>query len=271
MSSDRARIGLLGEFFLEVSGHVISVPRKQLSVLAVLSVCVGQTVDAGELVYRVWGETAPDSARTTLRGYVRRLRDALQPGTPRECRQEVIETVLGGYRLADGWADIDVHEVRRLCRAAQAQTDPIEQLALLQRALGLWRGVPFGGLGGGAWLTQIAVGLEEELLQLAEQHCVLSIAHGVPDVAAIEAHRHLMRHPLRESLWYCLLLGLHRAGRTAEALSRYHQLRGLLAGELGVAPCRRLRELYQDLLADDEPHTPPAVTPVLSPAVHARA
>jgi DNA-binding SARP family transcriptional activator len=246
------RIGVLGEFFLEVAGRSVTVPRKQLSVLAVLAVCVGQTVDADELVYRIWGEAAPDSARTTLRGYVRRLRDALGGS-----RQEVIETVFGGYRLVDGWADIDVHEVRRLCRRAQDLSDPLEQLSVLQCALGLWRGGPLTGLGGGTWLARIAVGLEEELLQLAEQHCMLSIAHDVPNVAAIEAQRHLVRHPLRESLWYCLLLGLHRAGRTAEALSRYHELRGLLAGELGVEPCRRVRELYQSMLAEDEPRARP--------------
>jgi DNA-binding SARP family transcriptional activator len=242
------RIGVLGEFFLEVAGRSVTVPRRQLSVLAVLALCVGETVDADELVYRIWGEAAPDSARTTLRGYVRRLRDAVGG-----CRQDVIETVLGGYRLVDGWAEIDLHQVRGLSRRARRCADPIEKIAVLQRALGLWRGVPLTGLGGGAWLGQIAVGLEEELLQLAEQHCVLSIAHGVPDVAAIEAQRHLVRHPLRESLWHCMLLGLHRAGRTAEALTRYHQLRGLLAGELGVEPCRRLRELYQSMLAEDDP------------------
>ncbi len=58
----------------------------------------------------------------------------------------------------------------------------------------------------------------------------------------------MKQHPLRERLWTLLLLALYRAGRPAEALTRYQEARRHLVTELGVDPGAELRELYDQIL-----------------------
>jgi predicted ATPase len=59
------------------------------------------------------------------------------------------------------------------------------------------------------------------------------------------------QHPLRERLWALRMLALYRSGRQAEALGAYQQLRTILVEELGIEPGAELRQLYQQILAQD--------------------
>jgi predicted ATPase len=73
------------------------------------------------------------------------------------------------------------------------------------------------------------------------------------------------QHPLREHLWELLILALYRAGRQAEALRAYTEVRDRLVGELGIDPGPALRELQARILAQD-PSLAPASTPASVPA-----
>ena len=55
-------------------------------------------------------------------------------------------------------------------------------------------------------------------------------------------------YPLRERGWLLLIQGLHRAGRTPEALERYRRVRDLLDEELGLEPGPALRDLHVSIL-----------------------
>ena len=59
------------------------------------------------------------------------------------------------------------------------------------------------------------------------------------------------QHPLRERLWELLMLALYRAGRQAEALRGYTEIRDRLVSELGLDPGSALRELETRILVQD--------------------
>ncbi len=54
------------------------------------------------------------------------------------------------------------------------------------------------------------------------------------------------------------MLALYRAGRQAEALRAYRDLREILTGELGIEPSPALRELEGRILRQDAALAPPA-------------
>lgn len=60
-------------------------------------------------------------------------------------------------------------------------------------------------------------------------------------------------HPLRERLWAQRMIALYRAGRQAEALHAYQELRATLRDGLGLEPSNALRHLEGAILRQ-EPH-----------------
>ncbi|WP_343449458.1 AfsR/SARP family transcriptional regulator [Micromonospora oryzae] len=243
-------IALLGDLQVRAAEGSVSIPGiKQRLLLAALALRSGQLVSVDELVGRVWGEEPPPSARTTLRGYVRRLRSALRMAG--EFGASIIDFDAGGYRLMIEPECVDINRFGRLRREARSCSDPVEEAALLAEALRLWRGRPLSGLGSARWADEIAVGLEEEILQTVERRCDLSIERDEAGMVSVEVQRLLAHYPLRETLWHRLILSLHRSGRTAEALDRYQQVRQLLADQLGVSPSATLRALYLGILSEN--------------------
>jgi DNA-binding SARP family transcriptional activator len=58
-------------------------------------------------------------------------------------------------------------------------------------------------------------------------------------------------HPLRERFWYQRMLTLYRAGRQADALRAYRELRDIMVTELAIEPAADLRELQARILRQD--------------------
>ncbi|RAJ44699.1 NB-ARC domain-containing protein [Kitasatospora sp. SolWspMP-SS2h] len=130
-----------------------------------------------------------------------------------------------------------------------------------ERALALWRGEPFTGLPS-LLDSPTAVRLVETRLRLLEWCADLRLRGGpqpglVAQLAALAAE-----HPLREVFHRQLMLALHRAGRTPEALDVYHALRRRLAEELGIDPGPEVRDALQVLLTlgRESASTSPAAT-----------
>jgi predicted ATPase len=70
------------------------------------------------------------------------------------------------------------------------------------------------------------------------------------------------QHPLRERLWELYILALYRAGRQAEALRAYTEVRDRLVDELGIDPGPALRKLQARILAQDPSLAPASPAPV---------
>jgi DNA-binding SARP family transcriptional activator len=59
-------------------------------------------------------------------------------------------------------------------------------------------------------------------------------------------------HPLRETFHQLLMMALYRSGRKSDALRVYQHAHAIVKDELGLEPCRALRELHQAILREDD-------------------
>ncbi|WP_328593116.1 AfsR/SARP family transcriptional regulator [Lentzea tibetensis] len=256
-------LGLLGEVTAHVDGRAVDLgPTRQRCVLAALAVDAGRVVPAERLVERVWGTDTPRRGRATLHSHISRLRRALPVA-------DGVQIVLrsGGYALLVERADhaVDLHRFEDLCARARG-ADDAHAVALLTEAVALWRGEPLTGLSG-QWAEAERDRLRQELLA-AEYNLVdarLHAGHGQQLVAELSARA--ARYPLDERVAGQYLLALYRAGRSADALEHYQQLRERLVEELGADPGAPLQELHRRILAADSTlSTLPGAT-VVEPAV----
>jgi len=257
---------LLGAVEARADGRVLEVGHlRQWSVLAVLLLDANRPVPADELVDRVWGGRAPQRARETLYGYLSRLRGALAPaGDVRITRRS------SGYVLVVDPEAVDVHRFHRLVASARALHDCTSALDALEEALGLWRGPALPGLDS-PWLGSSRTALDQARLGAELERNDLALRCGRHAQVLDQISAAVVRYPLDERLAGQLMLALHRAGRPAEALDCYRQLRGRLADELGVDPGEALRLLHRRILRADPtltagpPEVPESVRPTADP------
>nr|WP_053719022.1 BTAD domain-containing putative transcriptional regulator [Saccharothrix sp. NRRL B-16348] len=251
-------VRLLGEVAVLVDGRGLDLgPARQRCVLAALAVDVGRVVSVDVLTERVWGERPPRRARATLVSYLSRLRQVLAAvGAAHVVR------AAGGYSLEAGRSAVDLHVFHDLCARARAGDDR-QRVALLEEALGLWRGEALSGLDGD-WsaterdrLHQLRLNAEHDLAD-----ALLRLGHGEDLLAGLSAS--VADHPLDERVAGQYLLALYRAGRAADALEHYRRVRERLVEELGTDPGRALQELHRRILTADPALTaaPADTTPV---------
>jgi DNA-binding SARP family transcriptional activator len=250
---------VLGDVAVRVGRQAVDVgPARQCGVLVALLADTDRIVPAGELVDRVWADRPPRHARTALSGYVSRLRHVIAPTGARLDRSR------GGYRLSADPQSVDLHHFRRLVALAREESTPDESIALLDRALNLWRGTPFGSLGT-PWAIELRDALDAERFAAELTRDDLLLRIGRPLAPAPLAAR-AAAHPLDERVAGQLMLALYRGGRQAEALRHYEKVRRMLVDELGADPGEPLRELHRRILATDPALTTPAVAPRQLPA-----
>jgi len=110
----------------------------------------------------------------------------------------------------------------------------------LRAALALWRGRPFRGIGC-AFLERAADLIEQERASALEEYAETELALGNAATLAKPLAEWVAEHPLRERLRASLIEALLLAGRQAEAIASYHNLRRLLATSLASTPAPRSR------------------------------
>jgi DNA-binding SARP family transcriptional activator len=218
-------------------------------VLAVLGVRAGQAVSFDELAEAVWDGAPPAGARATLRGYVKRLRQALGP----ELAGRVV-TREPGYLLDAAAAEVDLLLFDRLCAQGAAAVQAGEwpaALDLLGQALALWRGEPLADVGCQSLRRDLLPRLVSRRLQATEGRLDAGLALGQHAQLVAELTGLADAHPLRERFCAQLMLALYRCGRQAEALAAYQCTRRVLVDELGVEPGPELCDLQRRILAAD--------------------
>ncbi|MEU5325101.1 BTAD domain-containing putative transcriptional regulator [Streptomyces parvus] len=217
------------------------------ALLTVLALRPGRTVPAGHLVDEVWDGDPPADAAGALQALVGRLRRALG--------HSAVESVEGGYRLAAPPDAVDLHRFERLAgegSRAMEDGDAAGALAALGEALALWNGPALADLPD---RTAIASRWEARRLDARRAALGALLALGRPGEALPELAVLCDTHPLDEPLQALRIRALRDAGRPAEALAAYEEVRTLLDDRLGTAPGRALRALHTELL-HPEPAAP---------------
>jgi DNA-binding SARP family transcriptional activator len=197
------------------------------------------------LAAAMWPEPAPRSAVANLRSHVSALRRVL--GGRLVARPHA-------YLLRVEESELDAEQFARLARTGQAALaggEPAAALVRLGRALALWHGTAGDGLPRGTSLDARLGTLDEQRLDVFEDHVEARLFAGESSGVAADLRRHLANWPVRERSWELLMLALYRAGNASGALSAYAEARAALAGELGIEPGPPLRRLQWAVLDRD--------------------
>ncbi|MGH4026359.1 MAG: BTAD domain-containing putative transcriptional regulator, partial [Pseudonocardiaceae bacterium] len=224
--------------------------RTQRLVLAALAARPGVTISADTLIDAIWEDRPPRSAADSLRTYVSRLRRHLG---------NALRTRAGGYVLPPGSVDAErFEELVSLARTA----DPASAVALLDEALALWRGAPFGDLGDVELLRGAVIRLDELQLAARELRATALAGAGRAAEAVAAAEELLTEHPLREGAWIVLIRALATQRRVPEAMAAYRRAMPVL-NDAGLDPSPALRAAQTEALATVPPPprwlpTPPA-------------
>lgn len=251
---------------LEVSRHgkKISIDAgRQRAVLTALLLEGNRVVSLGRLAWQLWGELPPARAKSTIQSLVFRLRKALGHSTDRP----LLTTTPPGYLLVMSRAQLDLNRFNDLARhgrSALRAGDLSAASTSLSQALSLWRGDPLADVSGVGLQQVEAPSLREQRLQVVEDRIRVDLLLGRHAELIVELPTLIVQHPLRERLYGQLMLALYRAGRQAEALDVFQELRRRMVDDLAIEPAPALQQLYQKLLSHE-----PDLDPV--PAGAARA
>ncbi|MFE1548805.1 ATP-binding protein [Streptomyces sp. NPDC058718] len=239
---------------------------KVRALLARLLLDAGRSVPVDRLVDGLYGEEPPAGAQGALQAQVSRLRRVLPPGV-------AVEFSPAGYRLTVGAPAADVDALRFEALAGEgaragAAGDPVRAAGLLREALGLWRGPALSDVRDAPFAAGQAARLEGLRLDAVEEWAAAELATGgdLPFVVR-ELGRSAREHPLRERLRGLHMRALGAAGRQAEALGVYEEVRAALAEELGADPSPELSAVHLELLRGGAgtPHPVPLKAPRPAP------
>jgi len=239
--------GILGSVEVRRDGRAVTIGgAKQRALLAVLLLHANDVVSRDRLIDAVWGDAPPPSAHQSLDSYVSRLRRAL--GAERLVRRPP------GYLLVVEPGELDLDRFGDLVsegRQAAVEGDHAATAKRLRAALSLWRGPALADLVYEPFAVDAASELEEHRLAALEDRIEADLECGGGADLVGELQSLAREHPFRERLLGQQMLALYRSGRQAEALAVYQEGRRRLAGELGLEPGSKLRELERRILQQD--------------------
>ncbi|HEY1921044.1 MAG TPA: BTAD domain-containing putative transcriptional regulator [Streptosporangiaceae bacterium] len=256
------QVRLFGELEAEQAGVPVPVRgTKQRALLALLALQPGRPLSADRLIDVLWGDGQAAHPANALQAQIGQLRRTFGPAA--------ILTTEAGYALDLGPDEVDTVRFEQLVtegRRLAADGEMVLASAALSEALGLRRGEPLAEFTYAGFFDAERARLDELTLVAMESRAGANLGLGRHGEFAAELEALCREHPLRESLWELLILALYRAGRQAEALRAYTEIRDRLVGEIGIDPGPALRELQARILAQD-----PSLAPACAAASPAEA
>ncbi|QBI54920.1 AfsR/SARP family transcriptional regulator [Streptomonospora litoralis] len=256
MSTDDLRINLTGLVTIECSNRrarSLTSPQAQVA-FARLVMERAQGTNREQLADTIWPEGLPNTWPSALRSIVSRVRGFLADTAPSGAVGSLVSQG-GRYFLrlpAEVRVDLE-HAESAVTEAAEAfaRSDHRAACRLAERAASCLEGA-FLAAHDGDWV--IGVRERVDALRLAALEIASLASSALSDrYRALRYANTAIRHaPFRESAHRCRIAALASAGNRAEALGAYHELRELLAEQLGVDPAPEVQRMYIDLLRSPE-------------------
>ena len=231
---ERVRIELLGDFRVVVGNCEVrgdSWPgRRAAELVQLLALATNRRLQRDQVIEALWPHLTPQAGAANLRKAAHQARQALG-------REDAV--VLGGGRVVLlPSAEVDVERFSRLAKEALSTRDP----AAAEEAAEACTGVLLPDARYEEWAQadrERVRALHVEVLRLAGRWRRLVEVEPTDE----QAHQELMRAALRE-------------GNRHAAIRWYGRLRTSLERELGLAPGRRSRALYEECVAGLGPAAP---------------
>ncbi|MDQ8043310.1 MAG: BTAD domain-containing putative transcriptional regulator [Patulibacter sp.] len=232
-------VAVLGALEVRRDGAEVTVPGARVrALLACLALDAGRAVSRDTLIDAVWDDRPPGDAAHALQALVSRLRRALGPG-------DLVTSGPVGYSLAIEPVAVDALCFERLAAdgaAALRRGEAEVARETLVEALALWRGPALVEFAATQHFARLAAGRLDDLRVAATVDRIeADLAVGVdPGSLVAELDALTTANPLNERLAAHRLRALAAAGRSADALDAYEQLRTRLDEELGAVPSAEL-------------------------------
>jgi DNA-binding SARP family transcriptional activator/DNA-binding XRE family transcriptional regulator len=226
------------------------------ALLALLALQANRVVSLDEIVEYVWDGEPPATYRSILQTHVTRLRRTLFD----DRSAPLIRWSGAGYVLEADAAQLDVLAFDDRVAAARARReagDPTGAEAEIAEALDLWRGPVVDGISGRLAHHPAAVSISRRRVGAAQILAELAIAGGNEDHAAERLRVVAHAEPLDEPLHILLMRTLAGAGRRADAIAVFADLRVRLVDQLGIEPGPDAHRLYGQILAEELPAQAP--------------
>jgi DNA-binding SARP family transcriptional activator len=260
------RFSVLGR--LEVisdDGAELRIPQpKQRALLAVLLLHANQEISVSRLIESLWEQDGPGVGPGALRTQIWALRKLLAPARRLHTGEH------HSYRLEVRPGELDSAQFRQLAgqghRAVQAEDLPVA-VSCLSEALALWREPALADVPATLAMSPVAQRMLDDRAAARELLTEARLRLGQHASVIPELRQSTTADPGNERLWEQLMLALHGAGRTADALAAYQQARAWAQAELGLEPGHGLQQLHRRIPAGD----PERGQPGTSPAGGARA
>src|SRR5580658_91531 len=251
MGWGQVEFGVLGPLEVTAGGQSLALAgARTRAVLALLLVHANQIVSSDRLLEELWPGQPADKAADSLQVRLSELRKAFRSAG----ETDRLVTRPPGYllRVASGELDaLRFEQVTAEGDAALAAGDAATAATRLDQALALWRGPALAGFDTVPAARAEAGRLEEQRLAALESRAEALLAGGRHRDLIAELESLTAAHPLRERFWSLRMLALYRAGRQADALRAYRELRDILVAELAIEPGPELRELHARILRQD--------------------
>ncbi|WP_117210541.1 AfsR/SARP family transcriptional regulator [Allorhizocola rhizosphaerae] len=239
-------IRVLGPVELLTDGRLIQLNSQERGVLATLAAQSGRLIAADGLIDALWTQSPPKSVRNRIHALISTLR--------RHMGAYAIASRSGGYLLRLNEGDhLDAIAFERLVADARnhlAAADNTAAVGLYRHALDLWRGKAYGDVAL-SHLVPEATRLDELHRNARAEYFDARLRLGAHAEVIGELTALVAQEPLEEQLRGQLMLALYRCGRQVEALQIFESGARVLAEELGLDPCQRLRTLRHAILCED--------------------